>query len=509
MKKHFIVPVVILTILFMVFGAFNAMAAGKVKMGGLMKFAHSKSAGVIGDPMKIRGWNHEFIDNTLQTLIRNSNDNIGEQDPLLATEWKLAPDKSSYIFKLRKGVKFHDGTPCDARAIKWNLDRWVKSERARLDDVTSVEILDDTTIKANLKSWSAITVLDFAKDSFMISPAAFEKNGQAWVDYNPVGTGPFKLIKQKRNTYLMFDKFKDYWADGEPFLDKLHIYTVPDPMTAMAALKAKEVDAWLGVDSVSAREAIDEGKLEYQLFNAVYSMLQFNSEDPTSVWADKRMRMALEYAIDKEAMVKSIQRGLGRAVYSCIHSAPAGSGTVPRKYDPAKAKQLVKEAGKIGVKVNILHQASPQASNAVVAIQSMLAEVGIQVMPQPQQGAKFHEILFQPTPHHDLIMGSLRGGAAEVLSSADENYGEGSVFFQSIKKPEGFQKNIELAMGGDNREEVNKFLRKAEKLAYDEAMVIPITQSRFCALSHPYVIDDYWFWAGAPYPNLSRTWLDK
>ena len=83
MKKSFIIPIVVFVAFFMVFGAFSAVAADKVKMGGVMKFAHSKTADIIGDPLKIRGWNHEFIDNTLQTLIRNSNDSIGEQDPLL------------------------------------------------------------------------------------------------------------------------------------------------------------------------------------------------------------------------------------------------------------------------------------------------------------------------------------------------------------------------------------------------------------------------------------------
>jgi ABC-type transport system substrate-binding protein len=219
--------------------------------------------------------------------------------------------------------------------------------------------------------------------------------------------------------------------------------------------------------------------------------------------------MAIEYAIDKDSIVKSIQRGLGRAVYSCIHSAPAGSGTVPRKYDPAKAKQLVKEAGKVGVKVNMLYNSNPQAKNTVVALQSMLAAVGIEIMPTPLQGAKFQETLFNPTPHGDLILGNLRGGAAEVLSSADENYGRGSVFFQSIKKPEGFQDLIEKAMLQSDRKQINDYLKKAEKLAYDDAMVIPVVQARFCALNHPYVKDAYWFWAGAPYPNLARTWLDK
>jgi ABC-type transport system substrate-binding protein len=177
MKNRFMVQVSILAILFMTFGAFNAMAEEKVKMGGHLKIAHSKSAGIIGNPLEIRGWNHEFIDNTLQTLIRNSNDKIGEPEALLAESWELAPDKSHYIFKLRKGLKFHDGTVCDAQAVKWNLDNWIKAERERLDKVTSVEVLDPLTVKANISAWDAITVNDFSKDTFIISPTAFEKNG--------------------------------------------------------------------------------------------------------------------------------------------------------------------------------------------------------------------------------------------------------------------------------------------------------------------------------------------
>ena len=76
-------------------------AAEKGKYGGILKMNHSKPAGVIGNPLKIRGWNHEFIDNTLQTLIRPSNTEMGVYDPVLATSWELAPDKSYYQFKLR------------------------------------------------------------------------------------------------------------------------------------------------------------------------------------------------------------------------------------------------------------------------------------------------------------------------------------------------------------------------------------------------------------------------
>ena len=159
-------------------GAGPVMAAEKGKYGGILRFNHSKPAGIIGNPLRIRGWNHEFIDFCLQTLIKPSNTKLGTFEPSLAESWELAPDKSSYTFKLRKGVKFHDGTDFNAQAVKWNLDKWVKSKRPRLDKVTSIDVVDDYTVRFNLSGWDSVTLFDFAKDTFIVSPTAWEKNGE-------------------------------------------------------------------------------------------------------------------------------------------------------------------------------------------------------------------------------------------------------------------------------------------------------------------------------------------
>ena len=165
--KKVIFAVLILTLVcgfLMTQGVQTVIAAEKGKYGGILKMNHSKPAGIIGNPLKIRGWNHEFIDNTLQTLIKLSHTEMGAYEPVLATSWELAPDKSSYTFKLRRGVTFHDGTPFNAEAAKWNLDMWIKSNRPRLDKLTSVDVVDNYTIRCNISAWDAVTLADFSKD---------------------------------------------------------------------------------------------------------------------------------------------------------------------------------------------------------------------------------------------------------------------------------------------------------------------------------------------------------
>ena len=225
MKKFLLISLVAALVggLILSYGAKPVMAAGKGKYGGILKINHAKEASRFGYPLNIRHWDHEFTDFCCQTLMKPSIKKIGTMEPWLATSWKLAPDKSYYIFHLRKGVKFHDGTDFNAHVAKWNLDKWVKSKRPTLDKVTTIEVLDDYTIKANLSSWDSVLINDFSRQTYMISRTAYEKHGEKWCDTHPIGTGPFKLKEFKRKQYLKFERFDDYWEklDGDdlPYLD--------------------------------------------------------------------------------------------------------------------------------------------------------------------------------------------------------------------------------------------------------------------------------------------------
>lgn len=492
-------------------GARFAMAAGaNVKYGGVLKYNMSKFAGVIGDPLLIRAWNHEYIDFMLQTLVTPSNDKLGSFEPELATSWTLAPDRSHYIFNLRKGIKFHDGTPWNAQAAKWNLERWLKSKRPKFDKLKSVEVIDDSTIKCNLSGWDAVTLFDFGKDSYNISPTAFEKNGPDWVKYNPIGTGAFKLVEYKRNVRLRYDKVKDYWMKGLPYLDGIHITQIKDPMTAIASLKKGDVDAWMGVDSVSGAELKATGDFIINTNPGPHQLISFNSKDSNSMWSNIKLRMALEYAIDKKALAKATGRGFTYPVYEIVHSIPPKAGTVPRKYNPDKAKQLLKEAGfPKGAKIKLTYQAGPRFQDAIVAIQADLADVGINIVPNPLAGAAFNQRIMEPPPPNELVFEGQRGGPNELLYAVDETLAKGSVYFSGLKRPSGFDDLLEKALGTEKFSETMNTLYTMEKLAYDYAMFTPVYGQLFISVQHPYVKGAVWFWGSMPYPKLHKCWLDK
>lgn len=512
MKKIYFMAMAIIFVGSILFfnGPASVMAAEKPKYGGILKFNHGKQAGIIGDPLKIRMWNHEFIDNTLQTLIRPKNKEMGAFEPLLAESWELAPDKSHYIFKLRKGVKFHDGTDFNAQAVKWNLDRWVKSKRPRLDKVKSVDVIDDYTVRCNLSGWDAVVLFDFAKDTYIISPTAFEKHGEKWANYNPVGTGPFKLTYYKRATLLKYKKFEDYWKEGLPYLDEIHVVQIPDPMTYSASLQRGEVDALMGVDFITASELRKKGKFIININRGGTQLLQFNSEDQNSIWANRKARQALEYAVDKQKITKAVGRGFLIPVYEIVCMIPPGAGTTPRKYDPEKARQLLKEAGfPKGIKVKLTYAASPIGKDIVVVLQDNLAAVGIQIVPNPLSPAAFSQVSHRPAPPNDLILGGQRGGANELLASVDETLAPGSVFFPAMKRPEGFVDLLHKALQTMDFDETMQYLYKMERLAYEDAFFAPLWRGGLITVQHPYVKDAIWFWGSMPYPNLEGAWLDR
>ena len=293
MKKCLIISTTILFVCsyFFAFSSNPIVAAGEPQYGGTLTFNMFPPVANLGNPLKFRGPDHEYIDNTLQTLIRFSNEKMGQFEPLLAESWEMAPDKSYYIFKLRKEVKFHDGTDFNAQAVKWNLDRWVESPRARLDKVESIEIIDDYTIKINLKSWEAIFLSDLAKDTYIISPTAFQQHDEKWVDTHPVGTGPFKLKEYKRNTIVSLEKFAGYWKKGLPYLDEIKILMIPDPMVFSASFQRKELDA-VRVDYILATELGKKDKYDIIALPTGHDILYFNSQDPKSIWSKKKAREA-------------------------------------------------------------------------------------------------------------------------------------------------------------------------------------------------------------------------
>lgn len=519
MKKYLLTSLFVLLVCGLALGNIvpPAAAAEKGKYGGILRVNHFRQAGVLGEPLEIRAWNHEFVDFVLQSLTRRT-ERYGEYDPELALSWEVNPDKLQIIFKLRKGVKFHDGTVFNAQAVKWNLDRWIASSKPQFSTMKSVEVIDDFTIQTNFSALDAVTLYDFARFTFIISPTAFEKNSKEWVKANPVGTGAFKLVKSKRNTYLKYDKFDDYWEKGLPYLDGLYYTMTPDPMTASASLRKGEIDVMVGVDPVTGADFRKSGGFDVMTNPGTHLIIYFNSEDPNSVWSDVRMRKALDHSIDRENIAKVVMRGFSFPVYEILHSinisGPAAGlnvGTVPRKFNPEKARQLIKEAGHSkGLKVKVTyHSTRPSHKDTFLVLQSILGDLGIEAIPNPLTGAALNQKIAAGMPPNEIIIDHLRGGAVLSLPSTKEAFHRKSVWFKGVKKPERFVDLLDKAMNTDDTDEQFKTLIEMERMAYGSAMFTPIVGNYFIAIQNPKVKDAVWFYAGNPIPSLRRAWLSE
>ena len=341
--------------------------------GGILKFIRNAGPTRIGWAPLVIGEDYFAASPALEHLFLS--DNKGQATPMLATDWKWDPNGNFVILNLRKGVRFHDGTDWNANAAKYDLDLHMKERPADLTGVTSIDVIDEYTIRLNTKSYNAyliyvLTSLDMA------SPTALAKGKDA-VLYYPVGTGPFKFVDFKRDAYLKYQRFDDYWG-GKPYLDGVEMYFVPDPMTASASFQAGEAQMLEQIPYKETRDLISKG-YPYLSSNGTMSGLAPDSANAKSVYADKRVRQALDYAIDRKAIMNAL--GFGFSVARDQMYTPGSTGYISglsRPYDPAKAKELLAAAGyPNGFKTTIICDTQRANRDIMVAVQDYLLKVGI------------------------------------------------------------------------------------------------------------------------------------
>ncbi len=471
-----------------------------------------RPASRFGVPLNIRHADHWYAEHALEKLVEPSEDQAGANEPLLATRWELSPDKSSYTFYLRKGIKFHDGSDFNAQAVKWNLDKVLATPNPVSALWESIEVIDDYTLLLNLKEWDNQVLAGLASDKgFLISPTAYEKNGEDWANTHPVGTGPWIMTDYARNLHVKYEKNEDYWGQV-PYLDELEVLHIQDPMTYQAAFLKGDVDILYSVDPITAGELEKTGKYTVLVSDGPGNAILFHSADPESVWSNQKMREALEYAIDKEKIVETLMHGYGTPAYEIIkgiHDAGVEPGTTPRTYNPEKAKQLIAEAGYAeGIKVEYTVNAmGPQEPN--IAVQSQLAEVGIEIELNPVTETTFVKLGFEPPTGNDLRGEAQRGGPGNPLQGAKESFSEKSMYFAGVEKPAGFQELLQEALHKDDPAEALEIAAKLDKLAYENAMFVPLWGAQFIHIVHPYVEDAILMYGGGPHPKLQYAWLNE
>jgi len=479
MRKIFFVALMTSLLSGLVLNKWTVPASAEPRFGGVLKLSQRTGQASFGIPLNVRGKARDIIAWCCDRMVQRGEE-PGTYEGVLAESFELSPDKLSYTFHLRQGVKFHDGTKFNAQAVKWNWDKVlaVKDVRGVFKKVTSFDILDDYTIRANLTSWDALILEDFRHEaSSVISPTYYEKYGEEWCNTHPIGAGPWVLKQYVPRLKYVFERNPDYWNKPYPYIDTLELHIIADPMTAMASFLRGEVDGLDEVDMVLAKNLTDKGYKTNPLITGGNYCLYGNSTSPDSAWSDIRMRQALEYAINKERIAESLGQGFMEPSYEVLRGAHATGdpGTTPRKYDPGKAKQLMIEAGyKNGLKVKIT-VLDKFYGDYIVAVQSDLKKVGIDVEILKMPGPIYQEVRFQPCKGNELRWGRARGHSGNgILIYGDSDFASDCINFPAVKRPEGFDALLDQAMVEVDLAKRASIIVKMEKLMYDDVFLIPL-----------------------------------
>jgi peptide/nickel transport system substrate-binding protein len=274
-------------------------------------------------------------------------DSKGNVFPWLASSYTIANDLKSVTFTLNKGIKFHDGSDFNAEVAKWNLDNQIKAKNR--PEWTSIEIIDDYTIRVNLAQWRnyVMRTLGDGSGSWMISKLAYDKNGLDWVRQNPVGTGPFKLANFARDVGFKTTKNTNYWQAGKPYLDAINILFVSDQTTQKAVLQSGGADMIIMEPGKQAADLKALGLTVKADLVTTFNLVP-DTANADSPLAKQEVREATEFALNKESYSKALSYGYWGAPYQV-----PGPATPPydpdfklaRKYDLNKAKQLLTQAG--------------------------------------------------------------------------------------------------------------------------------------------------------------------
>ena len=310
-------------------------------------------------------------------------DRSGKLVPWLADRW-YTTDSKNYTFFLKKGVHFHNGREMKAADVKFVLERAANPEtkhpfQKRYEIIREIIVKDDYTVSIALKEVNANFLLEMARQGSVIYP----REAVDTLKSAPIGTGPFTVADWVRGDRIMLAKNKDYHVKGLPHLDKVTFRFIPDPNSALAALKSGDIDvSAFGLGPENVVDLKKDPRFQVILGDTTNDVIlaMNNSRKP---YSDKRVRLAITHAINKEEVLKGAMFGLGRILGSNVDPLNPYfvdmSKAVP--YDPAQAKKLLAEAGYPNGFDAVL-RVSPQYYYTVrtgEVLVSQLAKVGIKV----------------------------------------------------------------------------------------------------------------------------------
>lgn len=471
--------------------------AGPVKGGTIVVGLQAEPTTL--DSQQISDYNSHRAAYGIYDMLLRFEDEGTNVEPGLAERWEISDDGLEYTLYLRQGVKFHDGTDFNADAVKFNIDRQIDVDHPFHNTgqfayaeftwgmVDRVEVVDPYTVKFVLKDKFAPFLNHLAMHpAAMASPAAVEKYGMDF-SINPVGTGPFKFVRWTPGVEVVLEKNPDYWR-GEPLLDQIIYRPIIEDQSRLTELESGGVNFMVNVppDDLARIKGDSQYTVVEQAGMHTWWVAFNHTKEPFN---NKLVRQAMNYAINKQAIVDNILKGTGQLAVSPLPPVVWSytDDIQTYEYNPEKAKELLAEAGyPDGFTCDFwLPESGSGMQQPVVmgtAMQADLKAVGIDCTIQTFEWGSYLEKVIVPPDQAEFDL--------MEMSWIGDN-GDPDNFLYILLSGEQFPPNG-YNMGFYNNEEVNKLLAEA-RVTLDKAQrtELYVQAQKLIAEDPPWMVIDH------------------
>lgn len=400
-----------------------------------------------------------FLYNVYETLLKI--DNEGKYQPLLAEKWDISPDRKTYTFTLNSSAKFPDGRPVSAADVEWSINRFKQGDnvaaKGQLAVVSAVKAKDEKTVVVTLSKPSNSWLFNMASTAGIV----FDSKATALAT-TPVGSGAYQLDRWTKGSDIVLKRNAAYWGSAGASFASVTFRYFADPNAQNAAMLSNGLDV---ISSVQAPQAIDQfaDAARYTVINGTTNgevVLSLNNS--SKALSDKRVRQAINYAIDRKALLDTVWNGKGTLIGSMVPPTDPWyedlSTTYP--YDPAKAKKLLAEAGyEKGLTLRLRVPVVPYATSGGQFVASQLKAVGIDVVTDELEFPRWLEEVFAKGDYDMSIVAHVE--PRDIVKFSNPKY------YWHYDNPE-LGKLIERADQGSETEQVVE-MKKVAKIIADDA----------------------------------------
>ncbi len=359
----------------------------------------------------------------------------GEVLPGLAESWEISDDGKTYTFKLRTGVKYHDGSDFNADDVKFSLDRAraegsTNAQKPLFAQIDAVDVVDAATVKITLKQPQGAFLYNMGwGDAVIVAPESADGNKE-----KPVGTGPFKFEGWAKGSSITIVKNPDYW--GKPVaLDKAEFRIIPDAAAAIPALLSGDVHAFANAPVGDALPQIEGDPRFKVVIGATEGETLLSMNNARAPLDNLKVRQAVSHALNRQEIIDGASNGLGVPIGS--HFSPANAAYVDLTntypYDPAKARALLAEAGLAnGFSATIKLPPPPYARQGGEIIASQLRQVGINLEIIPVEWADWLKQVFTDKDFDFTIISHVEPNDIEIYSRPTYYFGYNNPEFNKV-----------------------------------------------------------------------------